>query len=62
MFGVCSRAIQSFEEEGRKGKEMFVLLVSRYINYILRMTTMTPVNYLKGPTVAKACSKALKSC
>ena len=40
---------------------MLVSLVSRYIKYILRVTIMTPVNYVKGPTVAKAYSKALKS-
>ena len=41
---------------------MLVFLVSRYIKYILRVTVMTPVNYVRSPAVAKAYSKALKSC
>ena len=40
---------------------MLVSLVSRYIKYILRVTIVTPVIYVKGPIVAKAYSKALKS-
>ena len=39
-----------------------MFLVSRYIKYILRVTIMTPVNYVRSSAVAKACSKALKSC
>ena len=41
---------------------MLIFLVSRYIKYILRVTVITPVNYVRSPAVAKACSKALKSC
>ena len=41
---------------------MLIFLVSRYIKYILRVTEMTPINYVRSPAVAKACSKELKSC
>ena len=41
---------------------MLVFLVSRYIKYILRVTVMTLVNHVRSPAVARACSKALKSC
>ena len=62
MSGACSRVILSSKEKGKKRERNAYFLVSRYIKYILRVTVMTPVNYVKSPTVAKACSKALKSC
>ena len=62
MSDVCSRAILSSEEEEEKGERNAFFLVSRYIKYILRVTVMIPVNYVRSSAVAKACSKALKFC